>query len=392
MRLVALLLMTVASTVAADDILLKTGGRLRGKVEKLEGGGYRLVTDAGTVFEIERRQVDVLVETSAEAERYAQRRHAAPDTIEAQLALANWCRENGLGDEAARHARRVIELDPANAEARQMLNFRNVDGEWMTREQVMQSRGMVWYEGKYRTRQEIAIRERNEKLKQAEVHWKNEIRQWRRWLDDRRPDRIQQAQANFANVREPLAGPPVVDLLKDERDPAVRRLLAAAAARINHQVTVNALVILSLHDGDEELRASCLESLIAARRPGLTDAYVKALRSNENYVVNRAALALSDLEDRSAIGPLINSLITEHKKVVGGNSGGGDSYSLNTQTGGFTFGGGGPQVIEGRVKNPNVLTALVRLTGESFGYDEALWKKWHATQARLVQVDLRRDN
>ena len=48
---------------------------------------------------------------------------------------------------SAEHAERVVELDPTNAEARQMLNFRNVDGEWMTREQMMSSRGLVFHSG-----------------------------------------------------------------------------------------------------------------------------------------------------------------------------------------------------------------------------------------------------
>lgn len=392
MCLVVVLLVLSTSAAAADELVLKTGGRISGQIKRMDEGGYRLTTAAGTVLLIERHQVDKLIESSAEEQSYAERAHAAPDTVEAQMALAHWCREHNLAREASRHAERVIELDPANAMARQMLNFRNVDGEWKTREQVMTERGLVWFEGKYRTRQEIAIRERNEKLKQAEVHWKNEIKQWRRWLDERRPERVQQALANFDHVNDPLAGPPIVDLLEDERDPAVRRLLAKAASRIEHQATVNALVLLSLNDPDEDLRLSCLEWLIDARRPGLTDAYVKALRSNDNLVINRAAVALATLEDESAIGPLIGALVTEHKKIVGGNSGGGDTYSLNTQTGGFAFGGGGPKVIEGRARNPDVLTALVRLTGEHFGYDEALWKKWHATQAKLVQVDLRRDN
>lgn len=392
MRFFLLLVFSTAAAVSwGDELVLKNGGRISGQVVRLDDGGYRVTTPSGTVVTIDRNQVDTFTETTAEERSYAERRHAAPDTIEAQLALANWCREHGLSNEATRHAERVVELDPANADARQMLNFRNVDGDWMTREQVMESRGMVWFEGKYRTRQEVAIRERAEKLKQAEVHWKGEIRKWRRWLGDRQPERVQQAVANFEQVSDPLAGPSIVDLLEDERDPAVRRLLAKAASRIEHQVTVNALVTMSLGEPDEDLRLSCLEWLIDANRQGLTEAYVKALRSNDNILVNRAAVALASLEDESTIGPLIDALVTEHKRVVGGNSGGGDTYSLNTQSGVSSFGGGGPKVIEGQARNPDVLTALVRLTGEHFGYDEDLWKKWHATQARLVQVDLRRD-
>lgn len=386
----AIALCLLAAPAVGDEVLLATGGRISGKLEQLEDGSYRLTTPAGTVVSLERSQVSSIAYSSAESENYAARARTAPDTIEAQMALANWCREHNLNGEANKHAERVVELDPTNAEARQMLNFRNVDGQWMTREQMMSARGLVFYGGKYRTRQEVSLLEAEDKHKQLAAHWAGEIKKWRRWLGDRRPDRVQEAMAAFEQVNDPMAGPPIVELLDGEKDPGVRRMLARAAARIDHQSTVNALVMLSLNDPDEELRLSALESLINSGRGGLTEAYVKGLRSNENIVVNRAANALGRLEDSSAISPLIDALQTKHKKVVG-NSSGGDTYSFNPTSGGFSMGGGGPKTIEGRLNNPDVLTALVRLTGENYSYNKELWKKWHATQAQMVQVDLRRD-
>lgn len=391
MRILVLPLLLIAAPTRADLVFLSTGGQIAGEVEQLDDGNYQITTAAGTVISLERSQVSKVDEDSVETQNYDARALTAPDTAEAQLALAKWCREHQLNNRASRHAQRVIELEPANVEARQMLNFRNVDGEWMTREQVMESRGLVWYDGSYRTRQEIALLQRNEKYKQRAAHWSSEIRKWRRWLNDRRPERVQEAVANFNNVTDPMAGPPIVELMKDEQDPAALRLLAKAASQIDHQSTVNALVLLSLNAPDEDLRLNCLGWLIDAERPGLTEAYVKALKSNDNEVVNRAGVALGSLEDSSAIGPLIDALVTKHKRVVGGG-GGGDTYSFNPTSGGFSFGGGGPKVESGELRNPAVLSALVRITNEHFGYDKQLWEKWHATQASLVQVDLRRDN
>ncbi|QDU57105.1 HEAT repeat domain-containing protein [Aeoliella mucimassa] len=390
MRILLLLLLVVSPAALADIVELKSGGQIEGKVEQLEDGSYRVTTESGTVITLDRAQVMKVDSPSAEQQSYASRAFAAPDTVEAQLALARWCRESQLNTEAARHAERVVELDPTNAEARQLLNFRNVDGKWMTREQLMAERGMVWHDGRYRTRQEIAVLEQEEQLKQLNVYWRSELRKWRRWLDDRNADNVQQAVANFSNLSDPMAGPHLVDLLSDERDPKVRRLLAKTAGQIDHQATVNALVQLSLNDPDEEIRLQSLDALIRSGRPGLTEAYVKALRSNENAVVNRAGVALASLDDKSAIGPLIDALVTKHKKVVG-NASGGDTYSVSPSTGGFSFGGSGPKEVSGLLRNPDVLSALVKLSNEHFGYDQSTWKKWHATQARMVQVDLRRD-
>ena len=390
MRYALLLLLIVAPPTLADVVKLKSGGQVEGTVKELEDGSYRVVTSAGTVVRLERGLVMKVESPSAEQVSYASRAFAAPDTVEAQLALARWCRESQLNTEAARHAERVVELDPTNVEARKMLNFRNVDGQWMTREQLMADRGLVWHDGKYRTRQEISVLEYDEKMKQLDVYWRGELRKWRRWLDDRDPNDVQQAVANFTNLTDPMAGPHLVELLADEKDPKVRRLLAKTAGQIDHQATVNALVKLSLNDSDEEIRLQSLDALIRADRPGLTEPYVKALRSNENYIVNRAALALSQLNDDSAVGPLIDALITKHKKVVGGNSGGGSTYSVSPN-GGMSFGGDGPKVLEGKLQNPEVLSALVKLTHENFNYNQELWERWLATQARMVQADLRRD-
>lgn len=390
MRSLVLPLLLLSTPAWADLVHLSTGGQIAGQVKRQEDGNYRITTSAGTVIALERSQVSKIDDASAETQSYDARARTAPDTAEAQLALAKWCREHQLNGRASRHAERVIELEPGNVEARQMLNFRNVDGEWMTREQVMASRGLVWYDGSYRTRQEIALLQRSEKHKQLSAHWSSEIRKWRRWLNDRRPERVREAVANFNNVTDPLAGPPIVEMLKDEQDPAARRLMAKAASQIDHQSTVNALVLLSLNDPDEDLRLNCLGWLIDAERPGLAEAYVKALSSNDNDVVNRAGVALGSLEDETAIGPLIDALVTKHKRVVGSGSGG-STYSVSPSSGVSSFGGGGPKVISGELRNPAVLSALVRITGEHFGYNKESWEKWHATQATLVHIDLRRD-
>ena len=281
----------IAAPAQAAKLLLKSGGSIEGTVEKINteaGIAYRVTTPTGSTMLLQKSQVARIVTPSTDDEAYAARATAAADRVEAQFALAKWCREHKLSDEAQRHASRVVELDPTHAEARKMLNFRQVDGEWKTRDQAMADRGMVWFEGKYRTRQEMAINERDKILKERQTYWSVETKKWRRWLTDRRPERVQEAMANFKKVSDPLAGPSVAELLKKERNSKLRRYLAKVAAQISHQATVDALVTLSLSDPDPELRFQCLESLIQSRRPGLVTPYVKGLHNNDNRVVNRA--------------------------------------------------------------------------------------------------------
>lgn len=379
---------------SAGEVRLKSGGRLTGKVETLNADtdlAYQVTTPSGTVIVVAGDQVEQVSIDTAETAAYAARAIAAPDTPEGQLALAKWCQQHHLSKEFQRHATRVVELDPNHDEARGLLNYRKVGGEWQTREQVMQNRGLVWYEGKYRTRQDIALREYEKKQADLQNHWSTEVKRWRKGLEDRRPERAEQAAREFRQLTEPLAAKPLVDILKDEKNPDIRRLLTRTAAQIDHQLTVDLLVVLSLEDPDAELRYEALESLVKSRRPGLTRQYALALKHKDNAIVNRAAAALAALGDSSAMSPLIEALITEHKVVIGSESQG-DTYSLNTATGGFSFGGGGPQIKKFERRNPDVLTALVRLSGgENYGYFKDQWRTWLSSQAKLQQVDLRRD-
>jgi hypothetical protein len=379
----------------AGEVRLKTGGRLTGKVEQIElhaKVAYRITTTTGTVVEVTGDQVHQVVADTPQLTAYQARAMAAPDTPEGQLALAKWCQSQHLLKEYERHTKRVLELDPQHAEARSMLNFRNVDGEWQTRDQVMESRGLVWYEGKWRTRQDIALREYEKQQRDLESKWSADVKRWYKWLTDRKPERVQQAMIEFGRLSEPLAAKAVVDLLENEKDAKTRLLLAKAAARIDHQLTVNALVKMSLEDPEVEIRIECLESLVKARRPGLTTQYVKALKSKDNVIVNRAATALAQLGDPSAVSPLIDALVTEHTYMVGGNPSGGDTYSVSPSNGTFGFGGGRPKAVKQTQQNPDALTALVRLTGgENFGYAKEQWRGWLAAQAKNELVDLRRD-
>jgi hypothetical protein len=84
--------------------------------------------------------------------------------------------------------------------------------------------------------------------------------------------------------------------------------------------------------------------------------------------------------------------VTKHKfKVAEGNPDQ-HAYTFSPQTGGFSFGGGGPKIITRALQNPEVLGALVTLSsGTSFDYDKEQWRGWLAAQAKQQIVDVRRD-
>jgi hypothetical protein len=317
------------------------------------------------------------------------------------LKIAEWCRERKLRDQAQQHFARILELDPSHEAARTGLGFRQKDGQWMTRDDVLASRGLVPYEGRFVTPQHIELLERQKKTKETQADWAKRLERLRRALTGRRQDRAAQAHAEIEQIRDPLAADALVAMLRREDDPQLKRLWIEVAAQLDHRQTVDALVELSLTDADPEIRHDCLEYLIKSGRPGLVTPYIRALRDADNEIVNRAAAAIGQIGDRDATGALIEALITKHRFQVG-EGGGPDqhaySFSPDQSSGGlggggaFSFGGSGPKIVTQPVRNPDVLSALVLLSGgASFDYDQAQWRQWLAAQAKLNAVDVRRD-
>jgi hypothetical protein len=257
----------------------------------------------------------------------------------------------------------------------------------------MAARGLVLYDGKYHTQQHIELLEQAKQAKLTGADWKNQLKRWRQWLVGRREDRAAEAHQAIQAIRDPAAAPPLVDMLREEDDPAVQRLLMEVASRLDHPQAVDALVELSLVDTNPDTRYECLEYLIQSGRPGLAGPYIRALKNANNEIVNRAADALQTIGDRDAIGPLIDALVTTHRIVVGSGSPDQHSYTF-TPSGGtaMNFGGGGPKAVTQTVENPAVLAALAKLSGGvNFSYDQAGWRGWLAAEAKAHPVDVRRD-
>lgn len=393
-RWLTLLAVACCAVPASGDVIeLKSGGRLVGEVAPDDAGNRTLVDitlPRGGRVTIPRREVKRIELESPAEKAYAQRAPTTLDTVEAQWTLAMWCRDNKLAKQAKAHLGRVVELDPNHEEARSLLGYQQLGGQWLTRDEVMAARGLVRYEGDFRSRQEIALMQRAERWKEKGADWREQLDRWRRWLDH--SDREKAAEANQAlrTLKEPAAAGALVGLILNEKNLAVRLMLIDTAARIESPTTMKLLVDLSLKDPHEETRLQCLEYLVDSHPPGIIAPYVKSLKSNNNAVVNRAAEALGQIGADEAVSALVDALITEHKKVVG-NTGGGDNYSFDTRSGGFSFGGGGPKLLKGQARNPSALTALVTLTGKNFGYDPPAWKAWLASRAKNAEVDLRRD-
>ncbi len=164
------------------------------------------------------------------------------------------------------------------------------------------------------------------------------------------------------------------------------------------------MCLIALDGATEELRLSAIDELKRINesneskrindRAAVT-MLVQGLRGKDNKRINRAGLALGELEDKTAIDPLIDSLVTVHKRTVQQGAGGPNSISTGfDSTGGTSFGTGSKAVVvRNNVSNQDVHDALVKLAGDGvdFGYDTKAWRHWHAAQKKPPVNAGRRD-
>jgi HEAT repeat protein len=393
--LIAVVLAFFGGTLSHADVFeLRNGGRVEGQLVSSASDDksmYIIELAAGGRVTLLRSQVARIDTISASEAEYQKLSRASADTVDAHLKMYEWCRERKLMDHTKRHLARILELDPNHEKARTLSGFKQENGEWMTRDDVMTSRGMVLYDGKYVTPQHVELLERRKEDKETEADWANTIDRLRRWLTGRQEDRIAQAHAELQAIRDPAAAEAVVAALRREKNPALKRLWLEILSKLDHKLAIDALVDRSLADPQEEVRYQSLEYLIKSGRPGLVAPYIRALKNRDNEIVNRAGAALGQIGNPDAMGALIDALITTHKIKVSEANADQHAYTFSPE-GSFSFGGSGPQVISKDIRNPAVLNALVTLAGgASFDYDQVQWRRWLAAQVKQNAIDVRRD-
>lgn len=370
-----------AAWARADEFHLANGGRVSGRLlnpDELPRKQYVIALDGGGQVTLDRAQVRQHVRPLPAETEYETVRHTYPDTVEGHWQLAEWCRAKGLTARRNTHLERIVELDPEHAEARRLLGYQRVDGEWKTQDQVMTDRGYVKYRGRWRLPQEIDVEERRREQELQEKAWFANLSRWREWLDS--PGRRAEALEKLEAINDPYAVPALKHRLAEEPVPEVRQLYLMALARINTGPAVETLAQRALLDPVEELRLTCLDMLDNQVRPDVVRYFIGELGNNDNAVVNRAAIGLARMKDPSAVGPLIDALVTTHKQQVGSANPNQMTFSFSPQTGGGFGTGGSAKVLVQQVRNLAVLDALVMLTGVNYSYDVPLWKRWYAAQ------------
>jgi hypothetical protein len=165
----------VPLAAGADEIYLKSGGQLSGRIlsrtattVEIDIGGGQIGVALSTVARIE--------EGRSSLHEYQDRagRIAAGD-VEGWLALAAWATSAGLGSQATEAYNRALHAAPNDPRANQGVGNVQVAGRWVSEDEGYRARGYVRFEGEWITPSEHeailksrALEVQEDRVRQAE--------------------------------------------------------------------------------------------------------------------------------------------------------------------------------------------------------------------------------
>jgi len=164
----------VAGAVAgADEVFLRSGGRLNGVV--VERRADSIVVDVGPGrVTLPVRLVERIVEGTPAFEIFrARSARLSPTDVKGWLELAGWARDHELLTQSRQALEHVLGIEPGNPVAHRELGHVMIDGRWMTTDESYRARGYVQFEGSWVTPEErlamIGERAAEAQARQAEM-------------------------------------------------------------------------------------------------------------------------------------------------------------------------------------------------------------------------------
>ncbi|MDA1014451.1 MAG: hypothetical protein O3A00_08370 [Planctomycetota bacterium] len=413
--------LSLVPSAFADIVKLKNGGEIRGEVQESSvrtSPQITVTTLTGATVVVNQEDIEFVSRRSLARETYETRARLVADDAAAHWELAEWCRENRLTTERKTQLRMVVEIDPDHEDAHRGLGHTLRDGKWMSRDDYMTSRGYVKYKHKYVTPQELELLQKSDGQLRAEQEWFAKVRLWLGWAKGKHEQRRDEGFTKLMAIDDPDAVAALTRNMSEDADRRVRAYFVTILNQVKGSQPVAPLVKQSLHDVDHEVRYQALNAIKEDQYGLARETFVEQLKDDTNLIVRRAGIGLHRVGNESIIPELIDALVTKHRyripqddlsdtisATTGGNvSLGGAGMALPPQIAAMMQAGQLPYGVQvddsrsGRPKrkklvtvfyehtNEEILSALQRITGEDFGYDERTWKLWwNAKKAGLVK-------
>jgi len=368
-------------TAAAEEIELSNGVLIQGKLSETPKKNLQIQLAEGVTVEFSHNKaIRQTIANSEIQEQYFAKVPFLAESVETHLKAAEVCQAKNLNDLAKRHYQRILELDADQPKAREMLGYRKLGENWVTRDEEMLQQGYVQTKhGGWTTRQNQLILENkifaetNENDAELTAATKNLIEQLK-------TEHAKTAEKDLLQMSNPAVVKILSEQLKNEQTSQTREILIRVLGKIGTSQAFREIAAWSIQEPNEQVCKICI-SLIK-ERPSFSRFFYPHLRSNDNKIVNRAAFILGELGDRAAIPLLIDSLVTNHlvKIIIDDRTPGARTNNGNLMT----------EEQTETVTNRDVLNALNRLTKVDFGYNIPAWRKWWEDSQIAKNFDSRR--
>lgn len=398
MALIRVILASVFASSAmislADVVELRGGGQVDGVVQRIEQerAPYAIVNVAPKVkVAIPEAQIARV----AESENLSEYRKLSAGTIddaERQYELAIWCKKSQLLPQHKFHLQQAVAIDPDHSKARAALGYVSHEGKWIRHSQLQKERGMISVAGKYRLPEEVALLDAQSEINTDVKLWNREIARLRTaWM--RGGEKGAEATAKLVAIDDPTAAYAMAKELTEsggKQPQSLRIFWVERLTAFANRPALEALVRTGIDDADSVVREKALQSLQKLSPSTAIANYVPMLKSNDNSLVRRAAIALTYFPEPEIALSLVDAIVTQHKREVppgqGMNVGFGGDGSGGMSTGGKA------QVVVTAVNNPPVLALLRQIEPEAdFGYDQSRWRQYFADRLSSYEGGMRRD-
>ncbi|MEO6809329.1 MAG: HEAT repeat domain-containing protein [Isosphaeraceae bacterium] len=424
--------LVLAPEARADRIVLRGGTEIPGVVVPDPDHPDQVMVQTATASKpiaFPKEQVVKVVAEPGPLNEYFRRCDQVKETAEAQYEFARWCESRKLTGLAEIHDRRAVALDPSFGPSQKKLGRVLHGDRWLTRDELKEAQGLIKFGGRWISKQEKDEIDGKVAATAARASWSRRIKILHQTLIFGTNEKRVEAETQLVGIRDPAAVRPLVQAFGRESE-SIRRLLDQVLGGIPGPEAGAALIARLLNEPEVNLRGAALDELAHRRDPGTVATLIRALRSGNSTVVGRAAWALAALNVNTAVPKLIPVLVQVKRQVVwvpSASNGGGfaslpsmprgvppfapigvltgpvvapgavayggtSTYAIDMMPGGLasrsgmaagvTPGPPMPQVVSTFFNNPEVLEALVKLTGLNFGYDQTAWRRWLARGPR----------
>ncbi len=167
-------LLLVAVPASADEVFLKSGGRLSGVLIEQSATRVVLQTGPGRVTLL-RASIDRVVQKQSALQTHAERAALLqPTDRDGWLELALAAKDQRLETQAREAFLRVLVLDPGNALAQAGIGKIWMNNRWLSEEEAHRARGDVLFEGSWVSPEEREDRIRDQSERRAEERARRE--------------------------------------------------------------------------------------------------------------------------------------------------------------------------------------------------------------------------